>query len=102
MKRSFQEISPAATQPRKLPYTPKPNKPQFPPRGTAPRPMRTATVTATQPSYEDEIDYNDIQSLRAFAIRAQYSQQNYEQESQQNNEDCPNHEDADWNPDLQS
>ena len=101
-KRTFQQLSPATMQPRKLPYTPRPARPQCPPRGTAPRPMRTATVTATQPSYEDEIDYNDIQSLRAFAIRAQYSQQNYEQESQPNNEDDSTPEDADWNPEIQS
>ena len=100
-KRTFQEMTPATTQPRKQPYVPRPTRPQFPPRGTAPRPMRTATVTSSQPSY-DEVDYNDIWWLRSFVLHTQQTQYNDQQEQLPEDVAIHNPEDADWNPDLQS
>ena len=86
--------------PMKQPYRP---RQPFPPRGTMPpRPLKT-TATAYTTGYDD-VDYNDIQSLRAFAIRAQ-SQQHYEDEDEQQHlteQAVMNPQDADWDPDQQS
>ena len=50
-------------------YIPRPTRPTFPPRGTAPRQMQSNTTTYSQFNNTGNIDYNDIQSLRAYAIR---------------------------------
>ena len=103
-KRSFNEQATDAIQPRKQPFAPRPTRSPFPPRGTGPKQMRSNTVTSSsQDLYEDEIDYNDIQSLRAYAIRTQQSQSTEEQNNMltQVEQDDYN-QDADWDPEQQS
>ena len=66
-----------------------------------PRPLKAAATAYT--GHDDEVNYNDIQSLRAYAIRTQ-SQSQYEEEEQQYHatEQEAGNQDADWDPDQQS
>ena len=105
-KRPFAELRPLHETQQQLkespafkqPYQPRPMRPQFPPRGTAPRPMRTNAVSSYQEDNPCEIDYNCIQSLRAYAIHSQ--SQRYEEYEQEESQPVlgENPEDADWDP----
>ncbi len=95
-KRPFNEITYEAANPKMQPFTPRPAKQPFPPRGTAPKPMRSNTATS-QTAMNEVVDYNDIYSLRAFVVRAH---QNADESTNKQYEENP--EDADWNPDVES
>ena len=98
-KRPFQPSHQTNQESIKQPYRP---RQPFPPRGTMPpRPMK---ATATSYNYNEEIDYNDIQALRAFAARVQGSQhdeEGYNQHPEAEQEET-NPQDADWDPDQAS
>ena len=90
-----------SAQANKQQYVPRINRTPFPPRGTAPKSMQSNTVMASHFQYTDEIDYNDIQSLRAYAIRTQQYQQVEELAEDHNmQEQDDNPQDADWDPDM--
>ena len=94
-KRTFNEITPEVTRPKIQPFTPRSAKLPFPPSGTAPRPMRSNTATTSQADMNEDVDYNDIHSLRAFAVRAhQHADESINERYEENPED------ADWNPDM--
>ena len=102
VKRPLNAITPDMVQPSKQPYAPRPFRPPFPPRGTAPRPMRSNTATSHPTYYEDEVDYNDIRALRAYVARSQeyaYTQEYVEDLTQQELQSNP--QDADWDPEEQ-
>jgi hypothetical protein len=65
--------------------------------------MRTNAVSSSQAYDQQDIDYNCIQSLRAYAIRTQTPQyeEDYEQEENQQ-EQSTNPEDADWDQEQYS
>ena len=93
-KRLHSEISQEAAHPKLQPIPHRIAKAPFPPRGTATRPMRINTATTSQ--VNEEVDYNNINSLRAYVARAQQ----YEESTTEQYEE--NLQDADWNPDLDS
>ena len=62
-------------------------------------------AAATSYGYYEEIDYNDIQALRAFAARVQGSKQDeevYHQLHEETEQEEANPQDADWDPDQAS
>ena len=102
-KRPINAIAPEATQQIKQQYIPRQTKQTFPPRGTGPRKMQSNTATSSRLNHTEEIDYNDIQSLRAYAIRTQQYQQSEEYVDEHNMEvQYENPQDADWDPDMDS
>jgi len=77
---------------------------QFPPRGTAQTNMK-ANASIEDTKEDNYVDYDDIESLRAFASRMQNRDteqedpQEYQQITNSNNE---NEQDADWDPEYYS
>ena len=64
--------------------------------------MRSNATTTSQVQYEEDVDYNDIQSLRAYAARTQqyHSMEEHGEEESQTQYDNP--QDADWDNDMNS
>jgi hypothetical protein len=101
VKRTFHTVATETTQPNKQQYVPRVHRPPFPPRGTATKPIQSSTATTSQFMYTDEIDYNDIQSLRAYAIYTQQHQQYEENHDDQNLQELnDSQQEADWDPDM--
>ena len=101
-KRPLQTSGPSQQteqRPYKQPYKP---RQAFPPRGTmAPRPMKANATSSSYTHNDQELDYNDIQALRAFDAQvqgSQYIQEEYEQQLPADEEN-DNPQDADWDPD---
>ena len=67
--------------------------------------MRSNAATSSHATYDDDVDYNDIHSLRAYVVRAQQLHshesitEQYEDNTAEQIEENP--EDVDWNPDLE-
>ena len=67
-----------------------------------PRTLKAAATAYT--ANDDEVDYNDIQSLRAYAIRTQsqyHNEEEYEHQHTPQQED-ENPQDDDWDPEQRS
>ena len=101
-KRPFSKLLPTTVQPNKMPYVPRTNKSPFPPRGTGPKTMHTKIANSTHIQYEDDVDYNDIQSLRAYAARTQQYRCTEEDTEADPQLQYENPQDADWNNDINS
>jgi hypothetical protein len=106
-KRSLDATSTTNIQSRKIPFVPNQLRKPFPPRGTGNPLLKANSSTIYTDHNEEEVDYNDIQSLRAFAIRhqSQYHENEYEpgqtlqeqaNEEQNIEEQHINSQDADW------